>query len=72
MLFSKGDLSRPLSESEIPMSTLLGLGEVATAAMRRFETHTDGGVGVGVGVGGGSDPDGAADGAGVEVDAAVP
>ena len=36
MLFKKQDLSQPLSQCEIPLSSLLGLGEVATRAKRRF------------------------------------
>ena len=36
MLFRKHDLSQPLSECEIPLPSLLGLGEIATTAKRRF------------------------------------
>ena len=36
MLFRKEDLRRELSDSEIPLPSLLGLGEVATKAKQRF------------------------------------
>ena len=36
MLFKAADLSQELSQSEISLSSLLGLGEIATKVKARF------------------------------------